>query len=382
MQTALPAATPQPVTAHLLWRVADDTLSVPIGLVADVAVGPDDTVYLLDTQNAIVRRIDRDGHELPPLGRAGEGPGEFTHPRLVAVGPGNDCVVIQDFHEPAVCLKPDGGVCAAPDLSIIRSRFLSTLFMGTARIDARGRLLVVAATMPRVQDATTGTASQALTLSVFRFGPADTEPAVLFTDGTDVGSDATVRFRAHGGFFIAHDWDVTDAGTVVYASPDGTNRVIVGHPVDGRARAIDLPAEPSDDQELRAAAKRAGESVDALPRIAGLYYIGSGRLLVAPGARASAPTAGAIGTFEMIDSTGTPHGRRLLRCDYDSARDAFFIRRGILVVIGGGRAAMETSLRQMGAMLGKSVEMPPAGDDASDTIRVHAYDLGATFASE
>lgn len=362
-----------------VWTVSDDTLSVPMGTIADVAVGADDVVYLLDTQNILVRRIDRGGRELAPLGRSGEGPGEFTHPRLVAVAPDDRCVVIQDFHARATCLTPTGDVCAPPDVSIIRNGFLSTVFMGTARIDTRGRLVVMAVTTPRAADDSSMFAAWKLALSVFRFGPTDTAPTVLFSDSPDVGGTATVRPSVPGGFFMARGWDVDDDGTVIYADPAGRYRVLIGHPADGPSRTIDLPAAPSDASALRAVAKSAGRRVENLPRIASVHWLDGGWFLVEPGAAATAPKPGLVGTFEAFDARGRSHGRKVVHCDYDPARDALFIRRGMLVVINGGRSAMEASLKQMGALIGRHVDAPPASAGAPDVIRISLYDLGAIF---
>lgn len=83
-------------SVHAQDRVSSQELVVRIGeimgaqeytfgFVADVAFGPDSTIYVLDGMNAEVRVFDLDGRHLRTFGRKGQGPGEFQLPNRLTV---------------------------------------------------------------------------------------------------------------------------------------------------------------------------------------------------------------------------------------------------------------------------------------------------------
>lgn len=65
--------------------------------VGDIAVGPDDELYVLDTGNDEVRVFDSAGAYIRTIGRSGEGPGEFQSPLVLAVA--GDTVVVTGFRD-------------------------------------------------------------------------------------------------------------------------------------------------------------------------------------------------------------------------------------------------------------------------------------------
>ena len=366
----------------LLWAVSDDTLSVPFGIVSDVAVGDNGIVYLLDAQNLTIRRIGLDGIELPPLGRQGEGPGEFMHPIRVVARPSGGCVVLQDFYEPPVCLTSDRSICVPPDVSEIRKRFFLMSYFG-ARMDTKNRLLVAVLTTARPAGPIRSPEDMQNAWSIFRLDSASPAPTILFTDSPELGDESTVRLGNHGGSFAVRDWDVDPAGRVIYADPMGKYRVTIGHPADGESQTFDLPEDENDRRNLQRLAKSMGRSASDLPRVAAVYSIDDGFFLVKPTACISDLTESEGGELEMFDYSGKSLGRHTLECDYDPSYDGFFLRNGVLVVVKGGKAAVEASIRQQASMIGEHMESRSPGDQASqqsDVIRVLAYDLVAHYA--
>jgi hypothetical protein len=79
-----PAKAPSARTAHLeeLWRIGGDTDAEGeiFGKIADLAVGGDGSVYVLDWQAQDVRVFTRDGAHVRTVGREGDGPGELRSP--------------------------------------------------------------------------------------------------------------------------------------------------------------------------------------------------------------------------------------------------------------------------------------------------------------
>ncbi len=366
----------------LLWSVSDDTLAAPLGAITDVAVGSDGTLFLLDSQNFMVRRISSEGRELPSLGRRGEGPGEFMHPRLVAALPGGACVVLQDFYSSAVCFEGEANrLCDAPDLAAIRSGFLATTLMGTARIDAKGRLLVSLITFDHASREKAAAGRPAAVNAVFRLDPASQSPVVLFSDDPSVASESTVQTGGLAGSFAVRCWDVDADGTIIYADPSNRYRVIIGHPIDGKSRSIDLPVEPMDEAKVRQLAKDYGWETGQYPRITHVYWLDEGRFLVVPGAAATEPVPSVLGVWEAFDESGRSLGRHPLRCDFDADQDWHYVRNGTLIVIKGGKSASEAVHAQMAATLGIKPESNDDSVPATDVIRIDAYDLNRHYAS-
>jgi len=366
----------------LLWSVSDDTLTAPLGAITDVAVGSDGTVFLLDSQNFMVRRISSEGKELPSLGRRGEGPGEFMHPRLVAALQGGACVVLQDFYAPAVCFEgEEDRLCVAPDLAIIRSGFLATILMDTARIDAHGRLLVSLFAIDRASQKKAVTGRSAGVNAVFRLEPGSPSPVVLFSNGPSVASASTVQIPGQAGSFAARCWDVDTEGTIIYADPSNRYRVIIGHPVDGESRLIELPVQPMDEAKMRRLEEEYGWESGWYPRVSNVYWLDEGRFLVVPGAEATEPVPSVLGVWEAFDDRGRSLGRHPLRCDFDAGQDSYYVRNGTLVVIKGGKSANEAVHAQMAAMLGIKAESSGDSAPASDVIRIDAYDLNSHYAA-
>ncbi|MCI0434165.1 MAG: 6-bladed beta-propeller [Gemmatimonadetes bacterium] len=86
------------------WRIAEPTVrlgnvdagdAATFGGIADVAVGTDRRVYVLDGQAREVRVFSVGGEFLFRFGRSGQGPGEFTAADALAIGP-NDEVLVRD----------------------------------------------------------------------------------------------------------------------------------------------------------------------------------------------------------------------------------------------------------------------------------------------
>jgi eukaryotic-like serine/threonine-protein kinase len=63
---------------------------------AAVAVGPDGTVFVLDSETHLVQRFDADGRYLAHFGGRGPGQGTFSDPRSISIGPDGKVYVL-DF---------------------------------------------------------------------------------------------------------------------------------------------------------------------------------------------------------------------------------------------------------------------------------------------
>jgi hypothetical protein len=99
------------------WRIGAPSLRIGsldgdepmvFGHIADVAVGPDDRVYILDFQAKDIRVFGPDGEFLFRFGRPGEGPGEFSWPDAIQFTP-DGALAVRDVRLFRITLfSPDG----------------------------------------------------------------------------------------------------------------------------------------------------------------------------------------------------------------------------------------------------------------------------------
>ena len=383
LSTLMPGFVRAGTRPPLLWAVSDDTLSVPFGVLSDASIGWDGVVYLLDSQNLMVRRIDATGIELSPLGRGGEGPGELMHPIRLVARPDGGCVVLQDFHDPPACLARDRTTCPPPNVDDMRDRHFMVSFF-TARMDSESRLIVAVLTTAMPGESTRSFEDMRSAWSIVRFGPSGQYPNKLFTNDPNPSDKSVVSFAGYGVSFIVRSWDVDPAGRLIYADPNGGNAVFIGHPADGKSRKVELSEYEGDEDNLRRFAKSIGRPLSEVPRIAAVYSIMDGLFLVRPTACIHALDDIDGTEFEIVDYNGKSLGRHLLECDYDSSTDNLFIDKGTLVVVKGGKAAVEASIKQQASMMGLKLESKTKERDddssaGSDAIIVLAYDLVEPF---
>ncbi len=73
-----PAAAEIPIVEEVRIGGIDGEMEYTFGSVSALAPGPDGSFYVADRQGPVVRKYDADGTHLLDLGRAGQGPGEFS----------------------------------------------------------------------------------------------------------------------------------------------------------------------------------------------------------------------------------------------------------------------------------------------------------------
>jgi len=75
---------------------------------ASVAVAPDDTVYVLDSETHLVQRFTNDGRFLASFGGRGKGHGTFNDPRVVTVDQAGNVYVLDYGNRQVQRLSSDG----------------------------------------------------------------------------------------------------------------------------------------------------------------------------------------------------------------------------------------------------------------------------------
>jgi hypothetical protein len=106
-----PAEPPNGIVTYDLgeqWRRGDEDDELFFGLVVQAVIGPDDNIYLLDSQLNEVFVLSPGGELLRSIGREGEGPGEFRRPGDLMLATDGNIGVVQRFPGSIVLLTPDG----------------------------------------------------------------------------------------------------------------------------------------------------------------------------------------------------------------------------------------------------------------------------------
>jgi len=92
-----------------LWRRGgEDDLDVLFGVITQVAVDSDGSIYLLDAQLSHVEVFSPDGEHLATLSREGDGPGETRRPGDMVLTAGGQLGLAQAFPGKLVLIERDG----------------------------------------------------------------------------------------------------------------------------------------------------------------------------------------------------------------------------------------------------------------------------------
>src|SRR5690606_16480142 len=75
---------------------------------ASVAVAPDDTLYVLDSETHLVQRFTNDGRFIGSFGGRGKGHGTFNDPRVLAIDQAGNVYVLDYGNRQAQRLSPEG----------------------------------------------------------------------------------------------------------------------------------------------------------------------------------------------------------------------------------------------------------------------------------
>jgi hypothetical protein len=368
------AEAPIPYQPELLFDLSDEVMSLPLGVVTDVAVGADGIVYLLDRQNCNIRRITLAGDIKSPLGRRGEGPGEMSLPHYLALFPDGRCLVIQDMSGRAVCLMPDGDACDMGDISIFRAGYNNTIVTRT-EADPNQRLILSAITMERHTRPGASLEERGTCISVRRAHTVDGRLETLFTTDANTPSRNAIFFPLIWSGYADYGWDINNAGTIIFFDPKGSYSVNIGHPADGKTQSISLLPWEYDEERIKKLAREADNSVKAngMPRITNIQWLENEFFMVIPTAEIQlTPIAGVITTVEVFRRDGCSFGRYIIQGDFDFDNDGLYIRGDIVVIIKGGKSSARAAFS---AVLPSDKTIEGNKPEEVDEIRVLAYRL-------
>ena len=267
----------------------------PFGQIADIELGDDGTLYVLDAQHASVRLFDQQGTEISEFGGRGRGPGEFERPAKLLWRPNGELWVLDPGAGRFSSYDATGELLETyplPDVGIV--------FPFAVAFESATTLRAVGLSSP---DLTNLTAAWAETsLEGEEWTPADTRnlPFVRWPETFTLESDGMVMvlpvpFSGEPQFEFDETgrlWYATTASPVVHlwSSDSGLASFI----------EIDVPAEPVTPQHLEEALanpdfdelKSLGDAAvnrfsDLVPQerppIAGFFFDEQGEIWVAHG---------------------------------------------------------------------------------------------------
>jgi len=334
-------------------------MPTPLGVVRDVAVGPD-AIYLLDQQNTCIWRIDLAG-AVTSFGQRGEGPGDIAQPSKLARGADGRLWVVDSFSRRVSCFDANGGDCPSLDVSSLRSGYVMTLWF---RADAGPNGDLYFGTLANRRRAARGASLEEMgtVAQVRRLRLSSDKPDLLFSTDADDASKGATTVPTYLGNFVGDGWDIGNDGTLVYADPQGEYRVFVGYPPDSRVLA--LPEWPRDADRLARQKRDLGAT--RIPRLTTVQWIDDTLFMVRPTAEIDPERTENLGTFEVFDRSASSYGRHTVMVTFDKERDDVFIRGDVVVVIQEGKGIARAAYH---------IADPRVADGEPREIRIRAYKL-------
>jgi hypothetical protein len=331
-----------------LWRTGADGQTPLMGVVTEVTLDADGTVYLFDRQLAEVHVFSPAGEYLRSLGGLGAGPGEVTQPTGLVLLPDGLIGMIQGF--PGQIEKLDGagvsmGTLVPGDFAA-RTGGFNSLRGGQCR---NGVLVLQGATMQRDGE-------RFLRISFLgTYHPDGTPRAKIFerSSAPDFSAPTYVErdnyfFDNQNGWALGPDGRIhaatrRDQYAVEIYDADGHLLKVVTREYQPRRRTREEKERVGEGIVMVANGRRLDVAVQAeeyAPCITQLFVDCQHRLWVAHGHSGRAEPDGVFATLDLFDADGHFQKQVALRCPGDAERDRLLMMpNGQFVLLRGYRDA-------------------------------------------
>lgn len=288
------------VALDLLVSISPE--AVPFGRIADIELGEDGSLYVLDAQSRSVRVFDQDGVETGEFGEQGRGPGEFERPARLLWRPNGELWVLDPGNARLSSFDPTGRPLETypfPETGI--------LFPFAVGFDSPDTLRWVGLSSPDLNNLAAAWAETVLEGG--GWSPQDTRdlPFVRWSETFTLESDGRVMVLPVP-FSGEPQFEFDDAGRLWYATTASPS-VHQWSPATGLESAIEvdapaLPVTPEDVaealtdpglEELRSLGEEAANRFSDMipqtrPPIAGFFFGEQGQVWIVHGSELGAAT--------------------------------------------------------------------------------------------
>jgi len=324
-----------------VWHRGHEDDDLIFGSVITVEVGPDESLYALDTQLAQVHVFDAAGELLRTLSREGEGPGETRRPEDLVFFADGSLGLVQYINGRIIRIDLDG----TPLDSMMPPGYNAQAGGAISSIRrARYRAGTLAVNGTRVSPTDDG---MMRTQYLVR---CDTDGQVLSEYAARSTASQLIRdgWIEKDNYFCSHErWDIDEQGRVIAADERNEYRLSVWNGDGSLAFTFGREAKPwrrteAQKQEIRDAVTvlRDGERVevkveveDDEPAVRELRCMPDGEIWVLPARGAREQEPGILATWDIFDAEGVFIRQVALACQGDLEEDK-------LVFLEGRRAAL------------------------------------------
>lgn len=331
------------VDLQQLWEVgAEDDDEVLFGVIASLAVDENGVVYVLDRQLTQVSMFSPDGAYLGPVGREGEGPGEYSRIGQVFVSAPGEIAVVQRMPGRIVTLHEDstpGSEIRLPDsLSGAPAFFFAGLRAGED-------LVLSLRQVQRQQQ------SMSMSTSLMRIDPSGRVIARL-SESSETRDMAQLTVDERSTAPVV--WDVDAAGNVYLSDVFTEYTVRVLGPGGDVLRTLTRDYEPRrrSPEEMERNKPRMGMRGRGGPRrdltgiasptdrdVQALFARPDGSLWVLSSRGAFDVPDGVLATFDVFDASGRFTGQVALRGPGSLVDDGLYLVGDRVYLTRGLRAA-------------------------------------------
>lgn len=334
MNGAEPASGRHRVQLEEVWRIGGEDDDVFFGLIGKVCSDEQGNIYILDSQMCQVHVYSPDGHSLGILFREGEGPGEVSRPRSVAVLGDGTVGVIQEF--PGRMVRVDRDNNPAPEVNLFQSEAAGNIALDGCY--AGGPTLVFSGT--RIHQAVNNVQKRSTFLAIYSLDGS--EQAILVENPSQ--RDYNNLVFAEKNEMPSYYWaNCVGPDGRVYTAPRRDQYAIEVYSPSGTLDRV-IKREYQHCRRSPAEKKRLYDSLDSLLRALPMPYSiviedydydimalqggvrvrSDGTLWVLPSRGVHDQADGVMLTFDVFDPDGHFQKQVSMQCDHDGLWDGFF----------------------------------------------------------
>jgi hypothetical protein len=337
-----------------VWRAGGDDGEDFFGLISQVVIGDDGTIYLLDTRLSEVPVYSPDGERLNTLSREGEGPGETNRPSDLVMMPDGNLGLVQSF--PGKVIKIDlEGTPQGDFQPVLEEGGFLVLMDCVANLDGQ-----VTITGRNIKQA--GPTARSENNFVSNFGPDGTETTRLmemvretdfsnFHFNEDDQNEVTFRKMSVGKDGRVYLSKMRNVYEIEVYNPDGSLDRIIEREFEPRKRSDKEYNRVYSVAEAQLA-QLPGAKFDisrSEPAISSLRIHGDGNLWVTNCRSGFEQADGIFATYDVFDPDGHFIKQVAVACEGDGLEDTIFWSSDGSAVLVTGFLEAVISLQSGGA---------------------------------